>query len=164
MVDSSSNQNIGFWGGGGGFSLTTAGTVALAIVALGAYWILNRRENHYHPPVSINFHLPSIDEEQRMIMEDVEYKAYAARPGGQLSTNAMRNNIRHGVGAMYDELRRKRNGLTQSIKELNEQARSRIITPTQAQMQVAALINNHQAYVQSRSNYILQNLGVPAIS
>lgn len=157
------SSNIAFWGGGGGFSVSTAGLVALAILAAGGYWIMNRRQNEYHHSPSINFFIPSIDDEQRMIAEDVEYKAYAVRPGGELQTTAMRNNIRHGISGMYDELRRKRNGLMQNIDQANAQARSRVISPTQAQMQVAALIQNHQAYVQSRSNYILQQMGVPAI-
>ena len=96
-------------------------------------------------------------------MNDVEYHAYQVRPGGQLATNSMRNNMAHSVSAMYDEIRQRRNKTLINIKEINEMAQAGRITRPAAQYQVANQVGQYRAFVGTKWKDVFGKLGIAAI-
>jgi len=88
--------------GGGLLKLSTAAVMTLAMAGVGIAYFRSKSRGHRKND-TMEFRFPSIESDQRAIMNDVEYHAYQVRPGGQLSTNSMRNNMAHSISAMYDK-------------------------------------------------------------
>jgi hypothetical protein len=157
-----SNNNDNSLFAGGILNLSTAAVIGLSIAGIGIAYFRSKSRGHKKND-TMEFRLPSIEDDQRAIMNDVEYHAYQVRPGGQLSTNSMRNNMAHSISNMYDEIRQRRNKTLININELNEASRQGQLSRQAAQQGVANQIVQYRSYIGTKYKDVFGKLGVPVI-